>query len=398
MPRRSERERIIEATYDAALHPERWCGTLRSLANLVGAREGLLFADDFRSPGALLLFATRPAGDPVLELFASGHRNNPWSAASLENPAGTVLRTEELVPRRTLMASDFYQECLKPLGLLHSLGGNIINEPGLLACFSFLRSPRRGAFGNGPVRLMRDLLVHLRQALRVQLRLADAPALERDALEALDLVTTGVLLVAADARVLFANAAASALLSRGHGITCLRGRLGAEDLEATCRLQAAVRAAASPARRGCDLMVRRDDAGWPLGLQVAPLGGQGVPAAGEPATVAVFVTDPRQPPSVQVSMLQQAFGLTGAEARVAKLLADGASLQQIASRLRVSVNTVRTHLARVFDKTGTARQAELVRLMTHLHPTASPLARCHPPARSPGGPAGPDSPDGPTAP
>jgi DNA-binding CsgD family transcriptional regulator len=43
------------------------------------------------------------------------------------------------------------------------------------------------------------------------------------------------------------------------------------------------------------------------------------------------------------------------------LLAGGATDAQIAERLFLSINTVRSHLERIRDKTGARRRAELVR-------------------------------------
>lgn len=59
----------------------------------------------------------------------------------------------------------------------------------------------------------------------------------------------------------------------------------------------------------------------------------------------------------------EAYGLTLTEARVALAVASGITISATARRLKVSVNTVKTHLRRVYEKTGTSRQAELSRLI-----------------------------------
>jgi DNA-binding CsgD family transcriptional regulator len=69
-------------------------------------------------------------------------------------------------------------------------------------------------------------------------------------------------------------------------------------------------------------------------------------------------------PSVDV--LQQGFGLTPCEARVAVALAKGLSLNKIARQHGVGVGTVRGQLKSVFIKTGTRRQAELVAILARL--------------------------------
>jgi PAS domain S-box-containing protein len=68
-----------------------------------------------------------------------------------------------------------------------------------------------------------------------------------------------------------------------------------------------------------------------------------------------------QPPSVD--LLKSIFGLTSAEARVAALIASGYSLQQLAERLHISIETARTELKQVYAKVGVSRQAELAAML-----------------------------------
>ena len=74
--------------------------------------------------------------------------------------------------------------------------------------------------------------------------------------------------------------------------------------------------------------------------------------------------DRRIEPSVEV--LRRIYRLTRAESQVAVRVLHGDGLAPIAEELSVSLTTVRTHLQRIFDKTGTHRQAELVRLLLTL--------------------------------
>ena len=55
--------------------------------------------------------------------------------------------------------------------------------------------------------------------------------------------------------------------------------------------------------------------------------------------------------------------LTPAETRLARCLASGATLRNAAEQLGVSINTVRSQLRQIFAKTGTSRQAALMRLL-----------------------------------
>jgi DNA-binding CsgD family transcriptional regulator len=57
------------------------------------------------------------------------------------------------------------------------------------------------------------------------------------------------------------------------------------------------------------------------------------------------------------------FELTAAESRLLDILCSGASIPQAAALLGVARTTARTHLQRIFDKSGTRRQSDLQRLV-----------------------------------
>lgn len=84
------------------------------------------------------------------------------------------------------------------------------------------------------------------------------------------------------------------------------------------------------------------------------------------AALLMLVIDPaRRPgPPLALPMLMDAYGLTRAEAKVAATASSGLTISEAAAQLGLSPNTVKTHLRRVFSKTGTSGQAELARLMT----------------------------------
>jgi DNA-binding CsgD family transcriptional regulator len=102
----------------------------------------------------------------------------------------------------------------------------------------------------------------------------------------------------------------------------------------------------------------------PLHLFVSPLR-TAVAWAGltSPAPIVlVLIIDPERAPRGVESNLRALFELTPAEARVARGIAAGETLIGVAEALGILSSTARTHLHRVFEKTGTKRQAELVKL------------------------------------
>jgi DNA-binding CsgD family transcriptional regulator len=93
------------------------------------------------------------------------------------------------------------------------------------------------------------------------------------------------------------------------------------------------------------------------------------------ARVMVQVVDLQASPDAQAEQLRAMVGLTAAETRVAALVAGGLSVPSVARALGVSASTVKTHLARCYDKAGVRSQAGLARLLS--------LIQLAPPGRAP---------------
>ena len=81
------------------------------------------------------------------------------------------------------------------------------------------------------------------------------------------------------------------------------------------------------------------------------------------ATAAIFVHRAAPTSTIAPDLVGRTFGLTPAERRVLAHITEAGSVAETAERLRISQTTVKTHLSRIFDKTGTARQADLVKLL-----------------------------------
>lgn len=113
------------------------------------------------------------------------------------------------------------------------------------------------------------------------------------------------------------------------------------------------------------MLITRRPPRRPLQLMVTPFHSSEVLTEDRPAAL-VFLTDPDAQPASRATLLQAFYGLTPTECRLAEQLAQGWELAQIAGKLHVAVGTVRTHLKNIYRKTGTGRQADLVRLVLGL--------------------------------
>lgn len=191
----------------------------------------------------------------------------------------------------------------------------------------------------------------------------------------LDRLAHAVILVDQRGHVVRMNQRATEIVAQGDGLLNQHGVLRGvrpTDTAALHRLigEAVNSEPGSESAAGIGLRLERPLHRWPLTALVTRLRSR-ESAPNGCAVVAVLVSDPEQSAAIDVSMLRQWFGLTTAEARLAVVLAQGHSLAQGLERLGVGANTARTHLKAIFAKTGTKRQAELVRLLLSA-PTLTP--------------------------
>jgi DNA-binding CsgD family transcriptional regulator len=170
----------------------------------------------------------------------------------------------------------------------------------------------------------------------------------------------GAVFVAADGAIVEANERAHLVLARGDGLRSLRGRLVAGRRRDQKQLETLI-AHAIDGHAGT-VVIERDEAAAPYLVDAV-----GATSAGSRCVV-LLIRDPHARPRGRRTLLQRAYGLTPAEARVADAIADGLSLAEIAERFGVARGTVKNQLKEVFAKVGVRRQAELVRAVSRLTP------------------------------
>jgi DNA-binding CsgD family transcriptional regulator len=182
--------------------------------------------------------------------------------------------------------------------------------------------------------------------------------------DALDHFRSGVLLVGQGGRVVHINAEGRRLVSRLAALD-LRGQrleIDGPASEGAQRLERALDRVFQMQhrwQRGCAelLTLEVSDGGSPIHVCVTAMN------AGQMRLGGIFLSSGDQRSEVSDAILRKIFGLTATESRVAKRLVGGLTLGETAAEMGVSVHTCRTHLKKIFEKTRTRRQSELVRVL-----------------------------------
>ena len=349
-------ELLLKLIYEGALEPKPWLSFLREFrrqlrcthANVAFLRSSGISADsisdgDYDLEDALQTYFTKYAAlDPT-----------PYRSLI----PGTVYSTKALWE----VDHVFYREFLLPRGIREAALLPIAEPGGMRAWLTLARS--EGAFADDELKAIESLTPHFSSALHIFATLKNAQ-LERDVYqEAVESAAIGTILLDEPGHVVRIDAAAARILNRNSAISVDRGRLRAKSRAVDALLQETI-AAASHNAGGTSFSraLRVDDEGQ-LSVLVRGIAPDSVPALEKATAAVVYLTDSRFASTATVQRLSDLFKLSPAEAALALQLARGRTLTEAAVALNLSEQTARTYSKHVFSKTGTHRQAELVRLI-----------------------------------
>jgi len=348
---------LIDRIYECAFAPEFWPGVLDELAKIAGARGGSLFAanQDVLNWTASESVRGGMEGYVAGKFYARSQRVSRMIAA---RHAG-FLREHDIYTNEELAVDSIYRDLLWPAGLGWCAATTIPAPTGDVLVLTVKRDQTRGPVEPELVRQLDALRPHLARSMLLSARLQLERA--RVASETLALIGLPALVLDGRGKVLAANDLIEALAE--HVVWRAQDRVSLNDPVADALFQQAVETldleASGPTR---SFAVRSTASGAALVAHVIPIrrGVRDIFAHCAGVLVLTPVTLPQAPP---VELVQSLFDLTPAEARVARDLTTGQTVEEIAATGRLSVPTVRTHVRGVLEKTGCRRQAEAVALL-----------------------------------
>jgi len=368
---RVDEERLLDLVYRTPVEPSLWPQVLEQLSDSVGGAQTWLSELDAESAAGGGVIARI---DPAMWQAYADYYYSVNVTAKVDDPQAflrdwkpRVLTIEDWIDRDLFERSEYYNDFLRPQDIYTGLFVRLATVGSKVATVSIGRSRAADFFDAEALATASRLQPHLIRAYQLG-REVGALRYERDDLaDVLDGCEAGVVLLDADANILFANRAAARLIRDGRSLASSGRRLVATHAESTRRLQALVRLASDPAvARGGSIGIERADDLRPLQLTVTPARSERVRGVGPTASAIAWVVDLARRDAPDERTLRDVLKLTAAEARVAARLLTGASPDETASALDLSVFTVRAHIRRLFEKTGARRQAELVALLARL--------------------------------
>lgn len=358
---------LISALYDGITETPPWQSALERVREYINAEHATLM---LRPPSAESTGVMINAGE--VDQHATESYETHFFAVDpfVKLQDGQIASAEEIVGEKEWLASDMYQQYLKPLDIRHLLGTELHTEEGIECRLRVTRTPRGEAFSEHDKNVVRMMLPHLRRAIQLHAKL-DFLECERQVYSgAMNRMLLGMVSFATDRSIMEINEEAARILAEKDGIWRTGNSLKAANRSENQELQRLIREAihggvsdSSEPLTEATSITRQFDRGR-LGIVVRSIPmGPWSETMQRPAA-AVFLRDPdynSAQPSQDV--VRRVFGLTRMEAALAVLLAKGQSLDDAAEELGVRRNTARTHLRSIFGKTGVSRQTMLVRMI-----------------------------------
>jgi DNA-binding CsgD family transcriptional regulator len=360
--------RLIGEIYDAALDASKWSAVLGKAAHFVGGSSAALFSKDAASGSGNIYyeFGTDPYYRQLyfekyvkLDPATTGH-----FFAEIEQPIAVA----DLMPYHEFLETRFYREWAQPQGVVDFVATVLDRSATSVAMFGVFRNERDGLVDDETRQRVRRIVPHIRRAVLVS-RLIDLKTTEAATFaDTLDGLSAGMCLLDADGRVVHTNVAGRLILDEGDFLSESNGRIVVRDGKTERVLRELLVAAgggdAAIGTDGIALPLRaRDGTSYVAHLLPLTSGARRVAGAAYSATAALFVRKSAIPAVSSPEVIARAYKLTPTELRVLLAIVDVGGVPEVALALGVAESTVKTHLGHLFEKTGVARQADLVKIV-----------------------------------
>jgi DNA-binding CsgD family transcriptional regulator len=349
---------LIDNVYEAALDETRWAALAPDITKTFGATSAVVQIRRTDSSG-LILSATDNVNANLDSYSAHFWQQDVWvNLASKLVGMSKVGASKDLIDDSEFQETEFYRDWLRQQDLFYLVGAVFPSGQDKFGVLGIHRPRMAGSYDEDDKIWVARFLPHLQRALRVRDRLGEAALQKQISIETLNHCGTAVFLVTAHRQIIYTNQHAEALLKRGVGLRCFKGRLTATDRTDAVRLADLIlRACNGNHHEPTDGLVVLSGKQVSLSALIAPFH---FVWAGHPSAGAIVLVRDTAAPITAEKSLQALFSLTPTESRIAQALADGRSLADIAAIHNATLNTVRKQLKSIFDKTGTNRQAQLV--------------------------------------
>ncbi len=365
---------LLHVLYSAPLQQEQWQRFLALVSQHTASKSGYFLSADARTGLAILAEGGGRIGEATISAYNDSYAHSDPFRQSLfrysrkRSPVG-VFTDDELLPNEGLLRTDLYRDLLGPANLRHGTFTIAAMSLRRFDAISVWRTPEEGPMASDSRRLLELLIPHVQTALEVR-RVLGASEQRLTSAEAMANASPSASFVLnRHGGIVHCNAAAESLARSRDALAIVNGRLAAcgrrSDTDLTNLFQGVTAPSLSVSANGSGrfLALPRTSNKRPLQALATPLPEK---LRGSGGNLMLIITDPEGSFNFPDDAFRALYRFTPAETEIANGLLMGYSAEEIACLRRVSAATVRQQMKCMLGKTGTSRQAEMVRLFMTL--------------------------------
>ena len=360
---------VIKGFYDAAMDESLWPATLKALTDVSDSQAASFWVlDGSGKPRLPTFICINFDPESIAEYLEQTAAIDPTNQYLIAHPRQAIVHDDLVISEREKGHHPYYDWHHRRIETRFRMVGQARVTANIQAGVALHRTRKAGRYEPRDIERFALLHGHLERALAIAFRLSSLGAMQKVTTEWLNRNPTAVFFLDEHRRIVFSNTAAEALQSAGDGIRLCADGITLLHKQDDITFQELIAQVLSPitapgGSSGGAMRAQRPSGKRPYGIFVGPVSRQFSALSAFRPAVCVIITDIDRQEAVPVQMLQAAFGLTEAEARLAALLANGEDLRTAAGKLEITYGTARSRLAEIFQKTDTRRQGELIRIL-----------------------------------
>jgi DNA-binding CsgD family transcriptional regulator/PAS domain-containing protein len=355
-------DKVIHDLYAGALDASVWASAMNGIVDILGCSSGILFAANPTTQKILRDETSRGDVAQMQEYRQHWVATDIRIAAGKNYPVGVPQYERQLIAKHVWEKSPLLNEFLLPSDAPFMLATWLHKLPHKVVALSFQGSRHRGPFDENDGAKLQRLIPHVRRALNIRDRLDAHEAHASTLSSVVERSHMGIIVLDQKGRILEATGLAEQLMKTEPGI-----RRGTDHTlwlrePAGSQLKEWVLTGLPPKSNSSGyLSVPRSSGLANVSLVVTPMPPVPTLWIGTDPRWLIFVFDPEHRVTPVSALVSSDLGISAREAEIAVLLAMGHQLANVATRLGISLHTVRVHLKHIFEKTGAHSQSDLVR-------------------------------------
>lgn len=359
---------LISVLYETVLDSSRWQEAVGLCGKYAGGVDAQLVTIDknLNAPIASVFAATTFSMERVDDYMNYYIDINPHMTTLRDSTVDEWLCCHHAFKQHFVDHSEFYQDFTIPNGARYQMNAWIDNTEDHHSLLSVIRAVGQQPFDNVEQLAAQRFSSHLQRALRLQKHMQNLQTKVELGAMAIDALALAMLIVDAKGTILHLNSSAGRLLnSHVSGLSVKTGRLCASSPIDKDKFQNLIVAATRYPATGNAMRLSCEETRQ---VFITPLPAASPFAKDFQTPLALVLVMEAGENLSTLQLVGKLYNLSPAELRIVSALLSGKSPEEYAQAVGVTMNTVRTQLKKLFSKTGTRKQSELIAILSRVPP------------------------------